>query len=487
MPTWLGIAAALTVLLALGHGALAVIASHARLYWYERWATALLLGTGVATFTWFVCSPAYGLISPLRLLTGGALGAVVALGAKAASGARSMGRLRVPVATDRLAPAGLAEAQAAKVGALSAIDLLLAGVLVLEFAALLMAALHTPLGWDAIFNFEMKARLAFEHVPRGQLPLAYLSDASRNWSHPRYPLLVPFAEFWIYSWLGRVDQSAIKILFPLFYFSLVALLCGAVRRTTNRRVAWLAGIALGLLPPLTLQPGAASGYADVPLAAAAGGAICFVFLALKSGNVDALWLGAALSAVAVWTKTEGLILAAAIALSGIVAMSWLETRPSVATIPLRQMMVLLWLPLLAAAPWLIVLQLHGVPQQGDFQQVSARAFFENLDRIPMISALVGRELLRPGHWALIWPGFFVALALMIYKRRSNAADWFLAASVVIPLTVYGGLFLFSAWTDVREHIGWSLARLLVPLAPIALLFTIRSLGDRPGFEAGEWA
>src|SRR5258708_2504675 len=88
-------------------------------------------------------------------------------------------------------------------------------VIVLQFALLTAAAMRAPLGWDGLFNQEFKARLAFEHQPQGQLPLAYFSDTSRAWSHPTYPLLVPFAEFWIYSWLGRIDQQMVKVLFPL--------------------------------------------------------------------------------------------------------------------------------------------------------------------------------------------------------------------------------------------------------------------------------
>ena len=115
-------------------------------------------------------------------------------------------------------------------------DRLLVGLLILEFLALVAASLRTSLGFDGLFNFEMKARLMFEH-PVGRLPLAYLSDASRAWSHPQYPLMVPFAELWVYTWLGRVDHTAVKILFPLFYFSLVAIMCGFVRRMAGVRVA----------------------------------------------------------------------------------------------------------------------------------------------------------------------------------------------------------------------------------------------------------
>src|SRR5204863_1860378 len=198
------------------------------------------------------------------------------------------------------------------------------GLMLSQFLILAAAALRTPLGWDALFNWEFKARLAFEHQPQGQLPLAYLSDASRAWSHPRYPLVVPFVEFWIYSWLGHVDQMMIKIIFPLFFYAVVGAACGAVRRLTNN--AWLAAaaaVALGSLPPLAAGSGAVTGYADVPLAAAITAAGSCALMALTTPRIDMFMLAASLGVVAAWTKTEGLLLTLCLGSAVAVASTWM--------------------------------------------------------------------------------------------------------------------------------------------------------------------
>ena len=65
---------------------------------------------------------------------------------------------------------------------------------------------------------------------------------------------------------------------------------------------------------------------------------------------------------------------------------------------------------------------------------------------------------------------------LVFRRR-----------VVVPLTVYALMYVFSAWPDMREHIGTSLSRVLVPLAPLALIFIARQLQTDASFEVHEWA
>jgi len=465
MRTTFWLAVALALLTAFGHGLLALYPDRTRLFWHERWAAAWVVGCGAGAFAWFVLSPLYLWVAPIWLLTPLMCALGVGLGrAEALRHERwhSMSRwhsLRV----DRWhSPSGL-----------SLSELALSCVLLVQVAALFAAALHTPLGWDGLFNFEMKARLAFEHSPRGQLPREYFADATRIWSHPHYPLLVPFTEFWIYSWLGRVDQSALKVIFPIFYLSLVGFVAGSVRRIADRRAGLMTAVALGVLPPLTLIPGAASGYADVPLAAAFAGATSLAIVGGKEGKQGGFTMAATLSSAAVWTKSEGLMLALVIGVAASVLM-----RPR----PLR----LLWFPIVAALPALIFQQWVGYAPGGDFSSVTSMALADRLDRIPVILSITVRELVRPGHWALIWPVFFCLLAAMVV-RGGETADRFLAATVLIPVGFYPMVYLFSAWPDVRDHIGTSLPRTLVPLAPIALVFIVRRLyGDSPA-EVHRWA
>ncbi len=455
MPAWLAVLFSLAVLFMLGDAVAKMAGRGLRLLWYERCALAWLLGTGASTVAWFLLTPLYQWISPIWIVTGIAVALVFIA-------SRRSGRIG-----------------AGAVGfTFSSGEIALTLVLLLQFAVLGLAAMWTTLGWDGLFNFELKARLAFEHAPAGQLPGAYFADASRSWSHPRYPLLVPFTEFWIYSWLGRIDQSAVKIVFPLFYVSLAALVCGAVRRIANLRSALVTAIALGCMPALTLLPGAASGYADVPLAASVAGAACFTYLALRTRDLRSVNIAAGLLAVAVWTKGEGVILAGAIGLSALCAAG---------TIGRRRLCALLWVPAVALVPWQVALELNGAQPAGDFRALTFSGMGSVVDTLILVWPLVVKELIRPGHWGLVWPCFFASALLMVAARRSTRADWFLVAAVLIPLNVYACMYVFSAWPDVSEHVGFSLSRLLVPLAPVAAFFVVRRAVDDLGVDTIEWA
>ena len=431
----------LTVALALIFGAgIAVqtwLLRRTETYWFEYWALAFLLGTAAMSALWIVLIPVYVLIHPMPLLS---IAAVLLIAAT-----RSRLRIRMP----------------ARVRSWQWIDLLLAVLLGVEMALVLAASMHSPLGWDGLFNFEMKARLMYENSPAGRLPLEYFSDASRAWSHPEYPLMIPFAEFWIYSWLGRVDQSAVKILFPLFYFSAVALLAGAVRRFSNPRAALLTALALGVLPPLTYLPGAASGYADVPLATSLVGAVSFAYLGLMSDDTDALYLSGVLGAVASWTKLEGLMLACTVGLLTLAIGLALQRRRAV---------VVFAIPLVVMTPWLILQRLYGMPSS-DFA-VPANGIFSTMHRVPEIAGVVGGELLRPGHWGLLWPCWLLAIGLQLRFDRRTMCEWLPVAAVAMPLAFYVVVFTFSTWPDVNEHVRFAMPRLLVPLAPIALMSTV---------------
>jgi hypothetical protein len=446
---------AILLLLTAGYGLVALVARQMAMYWFERWAASYLIGMASLSVVWIISSVLIPTIHPIWLTSG----------CSAALGLAAYRRCTVARPGDR-------PSLEASVGtcAFQWPDVILASILSLEFLSLTVASWRSSLGFDGVFNFELKARLMFEHSS-GQLPLAYLSDVSRAWSHPQYPLMVPFGELWVYTWLGRVDQAAIKMLFPLFFFALVAFVCGAVRRVAGGRIALASGVGLGLMPPLTLLPGAASGYADVPLAAAVAGSVAFTFHALRKGDSEAVTVAGLLLAVATWTKAEGVVIAGTLGVLGVLCLR-LQEREQAPSISLRHSLVLLWMPSVAAVCWLVVQYRYGIPAP-DFVPLSARSVLDNAERLPIIADLIVRELVRPGHWGLVWPASAIAVVLAAGRQQGLiASDRFLVGAIYFPLILYTLPFMLSSWADVGEHVRSALPRLLVPLSPVALLFTV---------------
>jgi hypothetical protein len=239
---------------------------------------------------------------------------------------------------------------------------------------------------------------------------------------------------------------------------------------------------MGLLPPMTLLPGAASGYADVPLAAALVGSVCCALLALRTQTSEAWVLAGVLSAIATWTKAEGVLLAGCVAIAALAALWIVRTEHRMGSDAVIAVVTLVGIPLSAAIPWLFIQERFGMPS-GDFVPMSAATVVESAVRVQGLAGLFAGELLRPGHWGLIWPAWGSAMALVLVLRRPRAFEWFLAGSVLLPLIIYLFMFTLSAWSDPLEHAGLALPRLLVSLAPIALMFTVLTLYNGLAVEA----
>src|SRR5438477_9279715 len=126
----------------------------------------------------------------------------------------------------------------------SRLEWVLTGVLLVELLVIFLVSLKHTLGWDGLFNWELKARYAF--FSSGVLPESYYSSPGRAFSHPEYPLGVPFTELWLYLWMGEPHQFWIKTIFPFFHIAGALLVALFVSRLTGKR--WL-GLLIALLLP----------------------------------------------------------------------------------------------------------------------------------------------------------------------------------------------------------------------------------------------
>src|SRR5437660_30936 len=147
----------------------------------------------------------------------------------------------------------------------SRLEWLLATLLLIELAGLFLVSLKHSLGWDGLLNWEIKARYAF--LSNGVLPGFYYSSSGRAFSHPEYPLAVPFTQLWLYLWMGAPHQFWIKTIFPLFYIAGALLLALFITRLSGERwIGLLIALLIPFVPFLISSPGGVIvGYADVPL------------------------------------------------------------------------------------------------------------------------------------------------------------------------------------------------------------------------------
>lgn len=339
--------------------------------------------------------------------------------------------------------------------------ILLLAINVVQIATVGWLSSVRTLGWDGLFNFEVKARLAF--LNGGVIPLEYFSDPSRSWTLQSYPLLLPLTENWLYLWLGRADQQLVKIVFLMFFISALCLL-----NTGNRLlgvVGWrrlLASLLIFIVPLLIVgDGGASSGYADFPLAVFYLAAVIYLAEFWQSGNRSALQTATVIAACGCWLKQDGAIL-------------WLCVM-ALATIKLPMKTIRGWfelakasLPgLLVMAGWQLFVRGFSLAKISQFSPVSFSTLRVNLWRAPVVAQAVLGELTNWRHWGALWLIAATAILAMFWQKKTKLA--LLPLALVLPLGLYSSVYVFSIWPSFIAHLESSFPRLLIHLSLVAEL------------------
>ena len=201
-----------------------------------------------------------------------------------------------------------------------------AGVLLMSWIRLVQMAVALPVGdWDAWALWNLRAK--FLAGPGGAWRYA-LSPLLGN-THPDYPLLLSafVARAWKAS--GKMDVIAPVGTSLLFFAALLALLVSVVALLRGAASALLAGLVL--LSTTSLLIWAPAQYADIPLAFYYLSAVALLFIdaarAPSSGRCPLLWAGLCAS-FAAWTKNEGIVFLATIAIVFVVFTLWQHRTPA---------------------------------------------------------------------------------------------------------------------------------------------------------------
>jgi hypothetical protein len=342
-----------------------------------------------------------------------------------------------------------------------AVSLLLA----LPIGALAAQCLRETLHWDGLLVWEVKARLAFLHG--GAIPLSYYSDAAvHGWSHPGYPLYLPMLELWVYLWLGEATQYWVKAIFPFFHLAAASVLWSAGLRLGGRvGLGALAAWLLFVVPRFVgARAGLLQGYADMPLAILYLAALTALLLGARG---DRAWLrvAAVASGLLPWVKQEGLVLWACFLL--VVAWLWRrEWRVAVALALPGLATILAWRGFLAAV--------ELVPPT-TFMPMTLETLHSNLPRVPALLRRLGEECLFLRRWSLLWPLTALALGTLAVQRRRAALP--LSLAVLVPLGLYLVPYVFTALQPYEMHVETSIDRLVLQIAPVAVLALVLVLGE----------
>jgi hypothetical protein len=308
-------------------------------------------------------------------------------------------------------------------------------------------------------NWELKARYAF--LNHGALPSEYFSGAGRAFTHPAYPLGIPFTELWIYLALGEANQFWAKCIFPIYYAAGTMLLASLASRITGRNwIGLLVAALLFLTPQVTIGTGGAmSGYADFPISAIYLAAIGFLAIAHSRNDPAAFRVYAACTALLPWFKREGAVLWFIAAAAGaFLIIREREPRKLFALLP----------GIVLISAWTIFSLVMKAPPSDDILPFNAQMIAGVPHRLFIVGRAVLIEVTDWHQWSLLWSLFAVACACLLARRRTSNVLILLWA-VLAPIAVYLATYLFSAWENFEGFIGTSLPRLLMHVAPLAWL------------------
>ncbi len=354
------------------------------------------------------------------------------------------------------------------------IDLLLAGLVLIQILTVTWISLRLPLGYDGLIVWELKARLIF--LSGGVMPFSFYGDATKFF-HPHYPLLLPLTEAWFYGWLGRREQGLLKLIFPLFYLAAAGMLyVGGARLTGQRWRGFLSAGLLFLIPSVLMR--VSSGEADFPLGVFYLAAVVYLLEYWRTGETEVLPLVAGLSAILPWVKLEGTILwLCLVLLAGVKAAKQKDWRAFL-------LIVLPGAALLGG--WYVFLKMVQASATKVYLPVTLGNLWANLGRGPVIAQSVVREMMNWRSWSLLWLAPLLALPLLKDKRCREPISALLGA-VILPVVLYSSIYLFTAWNPFTLHIQASLSRLLTQLSPVVLLLLVMSIPgiSRPGNNAAQ--
>ena len=341
----------------------------------------------------------------------------------------------------------------------NSVEWVLAGLLLVELVTISFVSLKHTVGWDGLLNWEIKARYAF--LNSGVLPGSYYLSPGRAFSHPEYPLALPFTELWLYLWMGEPHQFWIKTVFPLFYIA-GALLVGLFicRLSGKRWLGLLVALLIPFVPFVTASSGGVTvGYADIPISVFYVTALAYLLCSVERDLRYSFAAYVAALTLIPWIKSEGLILWSLLAVMGLI-------------IGLRQhrhrLFIIAILPgLFLITVWRFYLQVRHCVSPSDFAPPTLQLFIDNLDRLPTIGRIALAEITDTGLWSIFWLLVLVAVIYLLIAR--NLSRLLLAIGVLGPIVLYSLTYVFSAWPSYTAHVTSSLPRLLLHVMPAAWL------------------
>ena len=183
------------------------------------------------------------------------------------------------------------------------IFIILTVLIILNFAMVVFLTIIFPIRfWDAISCWSLKGKAFFID---GIINNFYTAH-DYGFSHPSYPLYLPLIQTWLLSWMGDINENFLKIIFPIFYSSLLFSLYYLFRQRLDK-VFSIAFVFIVSFLPIIVDHGYIE-YTNLLFAVAMLVSVYFFYLAVvMKGKTTYLIISAIFFSIMALTRSEGLI------------------------------------------------------------------------------------------------------------------------------------------------------------------------------------
>ncbi len=319
--------------------------------------------------------------------------------------------------------------------------------------------------WDAIGIWGVKGiGIAHEET---------VLAGSRWGSHGlTYPLNIPL-QIAIFRIVGEQLLVGSKLIFPIFYLSLLLGSYTFLKRQSGTVISLLGVLLLGTTPIL-FEHGTI-GYANLPFVTYLVLGLMSLLQGWREGELHARIVGGIMLSLASWTRPEGAFL-----LGPILIVLYLGMRRMKPQEPLSQ--GFWWLPLLLLIViWQVFMASTG--SGGIFGETLRIAWTSissgdmNFSAIYWTARFAIRQVIDPGVWGVLAPAGILLVFLRrreIFTQGPETIIFLFLPALMAGFSVTAYYYLASFQQDIQYLLGTSVNRLFMPVWVLGFLGVFRS-------------
>lgn len=323
--------------------------------------------------------------------------------------------------------------------------------------------------WDARGIWGYTAKILYH---RQTLYAQELFDEDGIHPHPNYPLLVPLLESYIYIIIGHVNDRLVKIIFPLFFVSLIIIFYTAQRNFFSRTHALFFTFLLSTLPLfIGVKHGSvSSAYADLPLSFFYTASIIYTFLWMKTRNTSAIIIGSLFWAFVLFTKNEGLGLFITNLFVLAIFMLLIFKKENI-----KPFLLYMLVPMIITLPWFIFRARLPAIDENYPAQFTVSNILQHIPRFPIIASFFWQEFINYKYWNILWVVLSLSTIFTI-KQTFSKPLIYLLLTLFSTTSMYFITYMITPW-NVTWHLNVSLSRLFMHIAPTAIFLISNQVAE----------